>query len=116
MSGQQRRVHFVGVGGIGMSGLAEILLNLGYAVSGSDLKGSAITRRLETYGLRFAQGHDAANVGDAGIVVVSAAITEDNVEILAAQSRGVPVIHRSQLLADLMRLKPNAIAVGGTLG
>ncbi|NIA12553.1 MAG: UDP-N-acetylmuramate--L-alanine ligase [Nitrospiraceae bacterium] len=116
MSGQQRRVHFVGVGGIGMSGLAEILLNLGYKVSGSDLKGSAITRRLETYGLRFLEGHDAANVGDAGIVVVSAAVAENNVEVVAAQERGVPVIHRSDLLADLMRLKPNAIAVGGTHG
>ena len=116
MNGLKRKVHFVGVGGIGMSGLAEILLNLGYEVSGSDLKGTDITRRLETYGLRFAEGHAAANIGDAGILVVSAAVSDDNVEVVAAQRRGTPVIHRSDLLADLMRLKPNAVAVGGTHG
>lgn len=116
MNGLKRKVHFVGVGGIGMSGLAEILLNLGYEVSGSDLKASEITERLGQYGLRFSEGHDAANIGDAGILVVSAAVSEDNVEVVAAKQRGIPVIHRSDLLADLMRLKPNAIAVGGTHG
>ena len=116
MNGLKRRVHFVGVGGIGMSGLAEILLNLGYDVSGSDLKGSDITRRLEDYGLSFSEGHAAVNIGDAGIVVVSAAVSEDNVEVVAAKRRGTVVLHRSDLLADLMRLKPNAVAVGGTHG
>lgn len=116
MNGLKRKVHFVGVGGIGMSGLAEILLNLGYDVSGSDLRASEITGRLEDYGLRFSEGHDAANIGDAGILVVSAAVQEDNVEVVAARRRGTPVIHRSQLLADLMRLKPNAVGVGGTHG
>ena len=116
MNGLRRRVHFVGVGGIGMSGLAEILLNLGYEVSGSDLQASEITQRLEQYGLRFFEGHAAGNVAGAGIVVISAAVAEDNVEIAAARRRGVPVIHRSNLLADLMRLKPNAVAVGGTHG
>lgn len=116
MNGLKRRVHFVGVGGIGMSGLAEILLNLGYDVSGSDLKASDITERLETYGLRFCEGHAASNIGDAGIVVVSAAVKADNAEVLAARERGTLVIHRSDMLADLMRLKPNAIAVGGTHG
>ncbi len=116
MEGVRRSVHFVGVGGIGMSGLAEILLNLGYTVSGSDLRASDITTRLEDYGLRFMASHDAANLGDAGIVVVSAAVAEDNVELVAARQRGIPVLHRSDLLADLMRLKPHAVAVGGTHG
>lgn len=116
MNGRKRKVHFVGVGGIGMSGLAEILLNLDYAVSGSDLKASEITERLEQYGLTFREGHDPANVGDAGILVVSAAVADDNPEVCAARERGIPVIHRSELLADLMRLKPNAVAVGGTHG
>lgn len=99
-----------------MSGLAEILLNLGYEVSGSDAQPSAITARLQRYGLVFHAGHEGSNLGDAGIVVVSAAISPDNVEILAARERGIPVIHRSDLLADLMRLKPNAVVVGGTHG
>jgi UDP-N-acetylmuramate--alanine ligase len=116
VNGPKRKIHFVGVGGIGMSGLAEILLNLGYDVSGSDLRASEITRRLEEYGLRFLEGHDPAHIGDAGILVVSAAVPDDNVEVVAARRRGTPVIHRSQLLADLMRLKPNAVAVGGTHG
>lgn len=116
MNGLKRKVHFVGVGGIGMSGLAEILLNLGYEVSGTDLKASEITDRLRLYGLRFFEGHAAEHVGDAGIVVVSAAVAPDNVEVLAARARRIPVIHRSDLLADLIRLKPNAVAVGGTHG
>ncbi|MEK7794558.1 MAG: UDP-N-acetylmuramate--L-alanine ligase [Candidatus Hydrogenedentota bacterium] len=111
-----RRVHFVGAGGIGMSGLAEVLLNLGYDVSGSDLSASPITARLETYGLRFTEGHDAQNVAGAEIVVVSAAVPVDNPEIVEARRRGIPVIHRSDLLADLIRLKPNAVVVGGTHG
>ncbi|MFO7775385.1 MAG: Mur ligase domain-containing protein, partial [Candidatus Hydrogenedentota bacterium] len=116
MNGLTRNVHFVGVGGIGMSGLAEILLNLGCNVSGSDLSPSDITRRLERRGLRFHTGHAAAHLGDADIVVVSAAVSDENVEVVAARRRGLPVIHRSELLADLMRLKPHAVAVGGTHG
>ena len=116
MNGIKRKVHFVGVGGIGMSGLAEILLNLGYQVSGSDLRASSITQHLEEFGLRFTEGHAAGNIGDADILVVSAAVNEDNVELVAARRRGTPVIHRSDLLADLMRIKPNAVAVGGTHG
>lgn len=112
----KRTVHFVGVGGIGMSGLAEILLNLGYDVSGSDLAESEITRRLQNCGLCFYLGHDPANLGNPDIVVRSAAVREDNVEIVAARRRGIPVMHRSDLLADLMRLKPHAVAVGGTHG
>ncbi|MDQ1256223.1 MAG: UDP-N-acetylmuramate--alanine ligase [Candidatus Hydrogenedentes bacterium] len=114
MNGLKRKVHFVGIGGIGMSGLAEILLNLGYEVSGSDLAGSEITRRMERFGLRFREGHAAENIGDAAIVVVSAAVPQDNVEVVAASRRGIPVIHRADLLADLIRLKPIAVVVGGT--
>ena len=99
-----------------MSGLAEILLNLGCTVSGSDLQPSDITRRLERRGLRFFQDHEASHLDGVEILVVSAAVGEDNVEVAAARQRGVPVMHRSELLADLMRLKPNAIAVGGAHG
>ncbi len=99
-----------------MSGLAEILLNLGYEVSGSDLAASEITQRLEHNGLKFFEDHQASNIGDAGILVISAAVREDNVEVVAATRRGIPVIQRSDLLADLMRLKPEAVAVGGTHG
>jgi UDP-N-acetylmuramate--alanine ligase len=116
MKGVNHKVHFVGVGGIGMSGLAEILLNLGYEVSGSDLAVSPISDRLVERGLRFHEGHDASHLGDADIVVVSAAVPEANPEVSLARKRGTPVIHRSDLLADLMRLKPNAVAVGGTHG
>ncbi len=114
--GVRRRVHFVGVGGIGMSGLAEILLNLGYRVSGSDLHASEITDRLKQFGLEFFAGHDASNLGDSAIVVRSSAVAQENPEIASARERAIPVIHRSDLLADLLRLKPNAVVVGGTHG
>ncbi len=99
-----------------MSGLAEILLNLGYEASGSDLAATDVTARLEEFGLEFRQGHDAGNIGDARILVVSEAVSKENVEVLAAKDRGTPVLHRSELLADLMRLKSHAVAVGGTHG
>ena len=99
-----------------MSGLAEILLNLGYRVSGSDLAPSEITDRLESLGLTFHEGHLAANLGDADIVVVSAAVPESNPELVEAHARGVPVMHRSELLADIIRMKPHAVVVGGTHG
>jgi UDP-N-acetylmuramate--alanine ligase len=99
-----------------MSGLAEILLNLGYQVSGSDPTPSHITRRLETLGAIFYDEHKAENIEGAGIVVYSAAIPRDNPELLAAQNAKIPVIPRSEMLADLMRMKPNAIAVAGTHG
>ncbi len=99
-----------------MSGLAEILLNLDYEVSGSDLISSPITARLEELGLAFHRGHAASNLGDAEVVVVSAAIDESNDELREAIARGLPVIHRSDLLADLIRLKPHAAVVGGTHG
>jgi UDP-N-acetylmuramate--alanine ligase len=116
LNGLRRGIHFVGVGGIGMSGLAEILLNLGYDVSGTDLHASDITSRLEAYGLRFHEGHAAEHVGAAEIVVVSAAVAEDNPEVVEARKRGLPVLHRAELLADLLRLKPHAVVVGGSHG
>ncbi len=111
-----KKVHFVGIGGIGMSGLAEILLNLGYEVSGSDLNPSSITERLESLGAVFHENHSAENVEGAGIVVYSAAVSRDNPELAAAREANIPAIPRSEMLADLMRLKPNAIAVAGTHG
>src|SRR5207237_1129455 len=92
MLGKTRRVHFIGIGGIGMSGIAELLANLGYAVSGSDEKTSAVTDRLETLGIRVAQGHDAANVGEADVVVVSSAVRPANPEVWEAGRRQIPVM------------------------
>jgi UDP-N-acetylmuramate--alanine ligase len=113
--GKTRRVHFIGIGGIGMSGIAELLANLGYAVSGSDEKRSAVTERLATLGIRVAYGHDAANVGDADVVVVSAAVRPTNAEVREAARRQIPVIPRAEMLAELMRLR-FSIAVAGSHG
>ena len=115
MLGKTRHVHFVGIGGIGMSGIAELLANLGYAVSGSDEKRSAVTDRLQTLGIRVAVGHDAVHVGDADVVVSSSAVRPSNPEIAEAQRRGIPVIPRAEMLAELMRLR-FAIAVAGAHG
>src|SRR5213083_1601616 len=92
MLGKTRRVHFIGIGGVGMSGIAELLANLGYLVSGSDEKRSAVTDRLRTLGIRVAYGHDAANVGDADVVVVSSAVRLTNPEVGEAARRQIPVI------------------------
>jgi UDP-N-acetylmuramate--alanine ligase len=113
--GRTRRIHFVGVGGIGMSGIAELLANLGFGVSGSDARRSELTDRLSGLGVRVAIGHDAANVGDADVVVMSSAIARDNVEIGEARRRHVPVIQRAEMLAELMRLK-TGIAIAGAHG
>src|SRR5262245_61334826 len=115
MLGRTRRVHFVGIGGIGMSGIAELLANLGYAVSGSDEKRSVVTDRLETLGIRVTGGHAAANVGDADVVVVSSAVRATNPEVVEATRRHIPVIPRAEMLAELMRLR-FAIAVAGAHG
>ena len=108
-------IHFVGIGGIGMSGIAEILKNLGYAVQGSDIGESANVQRLRRHGVPVAIGHAAGNLGKAKVVVVSSAIRPDNPELLAARARRVPVVRRADMLAELMRLK-RAIAVAGTHG
>jgi len=105
----------VGIGGIGMSGIAELLANQGYAVSGSDAKASDVTRRLETLGVRVLVGHAADHVGDADVVVVSSAVRPTNPEVAAARARGIPVIPRAEMLAELMRLK-QGIAVAGAHG
>ena len=110
-----QRIHFVGIGGSGMSGIAEVLANQGYAVSGSDLADSVTTRRLAALGVRIAFGHDAANIDGADAVVVSTAVAADNPEVVAARARLIPVVPRALMLAELMRLK-QGIAVAGTHG
>jgi UDP-N-acetylmuramate--alanine ligase len=111
-----QKVHFVGVGGIGMSGIAEVLCNLGFRVSGSDLKRSEVTERLETMGVDFKEGHRAENVGEAHVVVRSAAVRDDNPEIVQARAQSIPVIPRAEMLAELMRLKNYSVAVAGSHG
>ena len=115
MKHKVKRIHFVGIGGAGMSGIAEVLATQGYAVSGSDLAESAVTRRLAGLGIRISTGHAAGNVANADVVVVSTAVAPDNPEVAAARSRGVPVVPRALMLAELMRLK-TAIAVAGSHG
>jgi UDP-N-acetylmuramate--alanine ligase len=115
MLGRTRRIHFVGIGGIGMSGIAELLANLGYEVSGSDAKTSELTARLEKLGVRIAKGHDAANVREADVVVTSSAIQAGNAEVEEARRRRIPVIPRAEMLAELMRLR-YGIAVAGAHG
>jgi UDP-N-acetylmuramate--alanine ligase len=110
-----QRIHFVGIGGIGMSGIAEVLLNLGYKVSGSDLKCSPITQRLANLGAQIFEGHCAENVTGAEAVVTSSAISTDNLEVAQARSLHIPVIPRAEMLAELMRLK-YGIAVAGMHG
>ncbi len=110
-----QRVHFVGIGGIGMSGIAEVLLNLGYKVSGSDLKLSSVTQRLASLGALIFEGHRAENVAGAEVVVVSSAVRPENSEVAAARAAHIPVIPRAEMLAELMRLK-YGIAVAGMHG
>jgi UDP-N-acetylmuramate--alanine ligase len=115
MFAKLQRIHFVGIGGIGMSGIAEVLLTLGYKVSGSDLKSSSITERLAEKGALIFEGHRAENVTGAEVVVASSAIRKDNPEIVAAHAQLIPVIQRAEMLAELMRLK-YGIAVAGMHG
>src|SRR5579864_1230270 len=110
-----QRIHFVGIGGIGMSGIAEVLLNLGYKVSGSDLKSSVVTQRLTSLGATIFEGHAAENVQGAEVVVTSSAVTGDNSEVAEARKLHVPVIPRAEMLAELMRLK-YGIAIAGMHG
>ena len=111
-----KHIHFVGIGGIGMSGIAELLLNLGYRVSGSDLHSSGITRNLEKLGGLISLGHRADNIQGADVVVTSSAIATDNPEVVEALSRYIPVIQRAEMLAELMRLKKYGIAIAGSHG
>ncbi len=115
MKHKVRRIHFIGIGGSGMSGIAEVLLNLGYQVSGSDLAENAATRRLAVLGSKIHLKHDAAHIEGADAVVVSTAVREDNPEVIAAREKRIPVVPRALMLAELMRLK-QGIAIAGTHG
>jgi len=115
MFATSQHAHFIGIGGIGMSGIAEILLNLGMRVSGSDLKRSAVTDRLAQLGATVYEGHNTANVAGATVVVTSSAVQANNPEVLEAHARQIPVIQRAEMLAELMRLK-YGIAVAGMHG
>ena len=110
-----QRIHFVGIGGIGMSGIAEVLLNLGYKISGSDLKSSPVTQRLASLGAQTFEGHQGANIAGADVVVTSSAISIDNPEVAEARRQHIPVIQRAEMLAELMRLK-YGIAIAGMHG
>src|SRR5688500_6598489 len=98
-------LHFVGIGGIGMSGIAEVLHTLGYTVQGSDLAESANVKRLQDKGIRIFVGHDAAHIEDAAVIVISSAIKKTNPELAAARERKLPIVRRAEMLAELMRLK-----------
>lgn len=115
MFGKLKRVHFVGIGGAGMSGIALVLKNLGFEVSGSDIQESEVTERLRHEGIKVYIGHKGENCADAEVVVFSTAVTEDNPELEVARSRGIPVIRRAEMLAELMRLK-FSIAISGSHG
>lgn len=115
MFAPSQRVHFIGIGGIGMSGIAEILLTMGYAVSGSDLRASATTERLERLGAVIYVGHAAGNAAASDVVVTSSAVAKDNPEVVEARARKIPVIQRAEMLAELMRLK-YGIAIAGMHG
>src|SRR6185503_3476037 len=113
-----RHIHFVGIGGIGMSGIGEVLLSLGenFLVTGSDLKPSSITDRLQSMGATIFEGHSAHNIAGANVVVCSSAVRSDNPEVVEARARQIPVIPRAEMLAELMRLYRHGIAVAGTHG
>ncbi|HUZ45776.1 MAG TPA: UDP-N-acetylmuramate--L-alanine ligase [Terriglobia bacterium] len=115
MLGKIRRIYFVGIGGIGMSGIAEVLLNLGFSVSGSDLKHTPVTERLARLGAQVFEGHAASNIGKAQVVVVSTAVPSENPEVEEARRRKIPVIPRAEMLAELMRLK-YCVTVAGSHG
>ncbi|OGT97749.1 MAG: UDP-N-acetylmuramate--L-alanine ligase, partial [Geobacteraceae bacterium GWC2_48_7] len=115
MYGKIEKIHFVGIGGIGMSGIAEVLLNLGYKVSGSDLRASEITERLAGLGAEIGIGHSAVNLRNVNVVVISSAVHDDNPEVIEAKRLHVPVIPRAEMLAELMRMK-YGIAIAGTHG
>ena len=110
-----QRVHFVGIGGVGMCGIAEVLLNLDYEISGSDIKENAATTRLRNQGATIYIGQQASNVKDAEVIVISTAIPADNVEVKAAREHRIPVVRRAEMLAEIMRFR-YGIAIAGTHG
>jgi len=113
--GRIKHIHFIGVGGSGMSGIAEVLFNLGYKITGSDVRISDTTRRLENLGIKIFIGHRAENINGSDVVVYSSAVKRDNPEILYAKEKLIPVIPRAEMLAELMRMK-YGIAIAGTHG
>ncbi len=116
MFGKTNHIHFIGIGGIGMSGMAELLHKLGFSISGSDQNRSERTDNLKEIGLTISEGHSQSNVNGADVVVYSSAVQQDNPEILAAESKQVPVIRRAEMLAELLKVKPTSIAISGTHG
>ncbi|MBI3592036.1 MAG: UDP-N-acetylmuramate--L-alanine ligase, partial [Nitrospirae bacterium] len=112
MFNKYRVIHFVGIGGIGMSGIAEVLHNLGYDVTGSDLRESETTNRLKNLGIKVYIGHSHENIDNAHVVVISSAVSKDNPEVVEAQRRSVPVIPRAEMLAELGRLKYGILVAG----
>ena len=115
MNNKIKRIHMVGIGGAGMSGIAEVLLNQGYAVTGSDMADSAVVRHLRDLGAHIALGHAAENIGDVQVLVKSTAISEDNPELVEARRRNIAIIPRAEMLAELMRLR-QGVAIAGTHG
>ena len=115
MKHKVKHLHFIGIGGSGMSGIAEVLLNLGYTVSGSDIADSAVVKRLRTLGANVLIGHAAGNIANAGVIVTSSAVKADNPEVIAAKAARIPVVPRAMMLAELMRFKLG-IAIAGTHG
>ena len=116
MLGEIKKIHFVGVGGIGMSGMAELLFNLGYKISGSDLKQSSVTNNLNKIGIKVFIGHNENNIKDIDLLVYSSAVNLDNVEIVKAKNNNIPYIKRAEMLGELLKVKSNSIAVAGTHG
>ena len=110
------QVHFVGIGGIGMSGIAELLLNLGFTVTGSDMNNSDNVQRLVNLGIDVKIGHDPLNVGKTDLLVYSSAVQLENPEIIKARQKGIPIIRRAEMLGELISVKETSIAVGGTHG
>ncbi|HEY6773644.1 MAG TPA: Mur ligase domain-containing protein, partial [Oxalicibacterium sp.] len=115
MKHKVKHIHFVGIGGSGMSGIAEVLLNLGYTISGSDLGSNAATRRLAELGAKVMQGHTADNIAGADAIVTSTAVKADNPEVVAGREKHIPIVPRATMLGELMRLK-RGIAIAGTHG
>ena len=110
------KIHFVGIGGIGMSGIAELLINLGFSISGSDINKTEITEKLTSNGANIFLDHNASNIRDAEVLVYSSAVTKNNPEIIEAQKKNIPIIKRAEMLGELIALKETSIGVSGTHG
>ena len=111
-----KKLHFVGIGGIGMSGIAELLLNQGFNITGSDINDSKVIENLKVKGAEIIKGHNANNLSDADVLVYSSAVKEDNPEIIAALEKNIPIIRRAEMLGELIALKETSIGVAGTHG